>query len=496
MVQHYRLLKLKTLALLLISIMFAALLAPSDGASAQSSPPPLILNFELSANSETLTVAQVEAGNVTATMGWQVINAYQGLRVEITQRVGADWQNVFNDDLSAQGEREFFIIHGLDFNPPMYRLRIYDDMTGAVYDSAYRHLDYTEAIRPPLIERFNADASSLDPNTGRLSVAWQVAYRSPTSQLRFMQVFEDGSLLNIEAERPVYWVPSQGEGVVLPQIVPDSLLQIRLQVIDLRDNSLLAESDVRVPVGEAAEGEPVILSFEASPNPIEREGSVTVAWSVTGAEVIQVGQVTPDGRFIRPTENMPANGSMNYRALPNSYYQATFFLYAGDGSGRGQTQTISVNVTCPFTFTLAEAEGCPLAAEATFPAAYQLFDRGEMLWRSDRNEIIVLYNDGTYERFPDTYVEGEELNYPPAALEAELGDENSLPIRGFGKVWANNPQVANNLGYAIGTEVGYEMRGQAVANGRLERGFTDEFLTFPDGSVTALYVDNTWLKIE
>lgn len=74
-----------------------------------------------------------------------------------------------------------------------------------------------------------------------------------------------------------------------------------------------------------------------------------------------------------------------------------------------------------------------------------------MIYRHDERRIYVLYyTDSTWESFPDTYNEGEpwHLNEmtPPAGLKQ--------PIKGFDRVWENNPHVLNKVGWALRDEVG------------------------------------------
>ncbi len=109
---------------------------------------------------------------------------------------------------------------------------------------------------------------------------------------------------------------------------------------------------------------------------------------------------------------------------------------------------------------LQAALGCPaelhprMAPEA-YPVktAFQPFEHGTMIW-SDRVAwypqpiIYVLFEDGTYRRFDDTFnpetdaVTGDEL--PPEGRIA--------PVLGFGKVWRTEPAVRDALGWAISPE--------------------------------------------
>ena len=99
-----------------------------------------------------------------------------------------------------------------------------------------------------------------------------------------------------------------------------------------------------------------------------------------------------------------------------------------------------------------------------------------MIWRGDTAVIYVLYADGTYQAYEDTWVEGEIVEIegtPPQGLVA--------PRRGFGKLWAIQPGVRDRLGWATAEELGYTMLVETVR----ARGL-DVYLTLPDGRVLLL----------
>jgi hypothetical protein len=87
------------------------------------------------------------------------------------------------------------------------------------------------------------------------------------------------------------------------------------------------------------------------------------------------------------------------------------------------------------------------------PLAVQQFERGSMLWVKGANPstpgtIYMIFYDNNrgslvWQSFADYWREGDPISRgetPPAGLYE--------PIRGFGKIWYENPQVANTLGWA------------------------------------------------
>src|SRR5262249_32286451 len=76
--------------------------------------------------------------------------------------------------------------------------------------------------------------------------------------------------------------------------------------------------------------------------------------------------------------------------------------------------------------------------------------------------IYALFSDGRFQKFDDTFVAGVDpessyLSPPPGLME---------PVRGFGKIWRNYPDVRTNIGWATAVEAG----GQAVIQ-RFDRGW-------------------------
>ena len=108
-----------------------------------------------------------------------------------------------------------------------------------------------------------------------------------------------------------------------------------------------------------------------------------------------------------------------------------------------------------------------------------------MVYRNDLRRIYVLYyTDNTWEQYPDIYNEGDpwRLNEysPPPGLEQ--------PIKGFDRVWENNPQVRDRVGWALRGEVGliggnYEDYQNGTALWLSHEGYlTAYFLLFKDGT--------------
>jgi hypothetical protein len=115
--------------------------------------------------------------------------------------------------------------------------------------------------------------------------------------------------------------------------------------------------------------------------------------------------------------------------------------------------------------------GCPVDAnEAPVRTAIQHFEHGTMVWLDQdpdaRRTIYVLFDDGSYERYDDTWEEGQSasqgLTPPPGRYE---------PVRGFGKLWheGTGARIRERLGWATDLEVGGPGTRQQFSNGLLVR---------------------------
>jgi hypothetical protein len=95
--------------------------------------------------------------------------------------------------------------------------------------------------------------------------------------------------------------------------------------------------------------------------------------------------------------------------------------------------------------------GLPNSAESTEQGVIQPFERGIMIYRASDKTITVISRDagaslslGNWLGFKDTWAEGQEPGGGSAPVPGLF-----FPQRGFGKVWRDNPQVQQLLGYAL-----------------------------------------------
>ena len=233
-----------------------------------------------------------------------------------------------------------------------------------------------------------------------------------------------------------------------------------------------------------------VRSFNASPDPVERGGTVTLAWDAPGAETVGITRLSPTGDIFLESEaiGLPAQGTIDL-VVPDNYVESVkYYLGARDASGYLAKAYVTIDVICSYDQYIAPQ--CPLTQDHPW-AAYEPFERGHMIWREDTREIYVLYDDGDYETYLDTWQEGDPVvipGAPPPGLYA--------PVRGFGNLYASQPQVRERLGWATAEESGYTMWVETTPGGSGRYPGITIYFTLPDSSVLYLYpFATTWQRV-
>lgn len=121
--------------------------------------------------------------------------------------------------------------------------------------------------------------------------------------------------------------------------------------------------------------------------------------------------------------------------------------------------------------------GCPLAPEIGTALAAQNFERGRMFWR-DTRQIIIMSEAGQFWRVNDTWTDDQAASDP-----ALVPPEGALqPMRGFGLVWRQNPELQNSLGWALGPEFVIASIWQEFEGGTLFLGESSHIYAIPQGT--------------
>ncbi|MGA9351051.1 MAG: LysM peptidoglycan-binding domain-containing protein [Anaerolineae bacterium] len=327
---------------------------------------------------------------------------------------------------------------------------------------------------PPQILSFTASPSPADP-TGTITLSWNVRGASSVTVQWTDKNMNDvaHSQLPLLGSLPVALSGvkfSGGNQVRFNVLANDANGQLMVD-----ENNQAIAKRLSVPLRTDMK----IASFTASPDPVERGGTVTLTWDVRNASSVSITRLSPEGIFLLENveaPNIAASGSMAL-SLPEEYVTAvTYYLGASDANGVILGTYATVGIICRYDEYIASE--CPLTHDYV-PAAYEPFEGGHMVWRGDTREVYVLYDDGSYETYPDTWNEGEPINIEETPPQGLLP-----PVRGFGKLWTSQPGVRDRLGWPTTEEIGYAMLIETVRVGR--HGLTGIYFDLPDNRVVYL----------
>ncbi|MBN1873497.1 MAG: hypothetical protein JXA33_04640 [Anaerolineae bacterium] len=190
----------------------------------------------------------------------------------------------------------------------------------------------------------------------------------------------------------------------------------------------------------------------------------TCNWETTGASSVRI--LIGTAQRFQPWWDVDLSGTLLFEQERTLMPDPDVTLIAWDGEGNEVMQSVEIDWPCPYQYFFlpgpADCPGtgmcyCPLKEETVSFMAEQSFEHGRMFWLEqvpdlDRSVILVLYEDGNGERYDDTWTsEMPELDpalTPPAGLYQ--------PVRGFGKLWRETPDVRERLGWALSPELGFD----------------------------------------
>jgi hypothetical protein len=170
----------------------------------------------------------------------------------------------------------------------------------------------------------------------------------------FEQVLPDGSTVPADLPRRVLWVPSSGQGAVVPRPTAskDDLI-FRLSLVSPRDGSVLDSAELSIPVignvviapqQVSAGGNPPTMLSAASET-VAPGGEVVLNWDAGDADSVVLRQTTEDGPTTLYIE-LPPSGSMTV-PLPETSADVTFTMRAYNAEGEVTTEQVSISPETP-----------------------------------------------------------------------------------------------------------------------------------------------------
>ena len=183
-------------------------------------------------------------------------------------------------------------------------------------------------------------------------------------------------------------------------------------------------------VVDQAASSAVSASARASASPAASPSPAASASPLASASAAPAASAAPvaGSAAVKPSSAPPASASGGPTAVP-------------------PTPTIPTNLT-PVAPVAFQPDNAPAHAVVV---GVEPFEHGSMLYRDDLKQIYVLTLDQKFKAYPDTWKEGTnpDLGYAPQ------GASKITPARGFGWLWASDPDVRQTLGAAIATEQGF-----------------------------------------
>jgi plastocyanin len=228
----------------------------------------------------------------------------------------------------------------------------------------------------------------------------------------------------------------------------------------------------RASVRKATAGDVAVFEDNGSWPPAKGQAdpgdTVVFEWETTGAIQATLG--------IHLSQQVPvdASGTFTYETKPDQCGCVVFSLTATNGEEQADVATIHIQFPCPTSLFFSPGQrpeccgpcanfGCPEPA-ITSDAAEQHFEHGTMIWVKEQDTIYVLFEDvpSGSERaaklFTDEWDEGQP-DHDPSLVPP---DGLYQPVRGFGLVWRQNPEVRERLGWAVDQETAFVTTVQRV----------------------------------
>lgn len=246
-------------------ILFLAVIFLLGTMAGQAQTPPIIVAFE--SELQSITVGEAEAEQTISRLNWTTFGMRENDTLELYSYEINTWVLLSDDTkpaLEPNGSFEVTVRHPLNFNPPTYRLVIYDAnlqivsestmmIPYAVPENTPENVTDPGTAEPapelkPEIVAFTTTLTTIDANElayGEpvIPVSWEVINRTPSSHLLFEQVMPDGTAVPVDFPRGNVWVTSVGSGAVTANLpASGTTVMLRLRLVDLSTNTTLSEA--------------------------------------------------------------------------------------------------------------------------------------------------------------------------------------------------------------------------------------------------------------
>lgn len=164
---------------------------------------------------------------------------------------------------------------------------------------------------------------------------------------------------------------------------------------------------------------------------------------------------------------------------------------SGDGTPAPVTAEATADIEPTMTPTVTASptpDVFPTTVKSQIQVAEQRFQNGRMFWLQPVDQIWVLAQDEdggrTWLVYDNTFREGQRESDP--SINPPEGFHQ--PIRGFGKLWRENPDIRESLGWALEPELGHVTTYEYHAGGTVTA--DNEYIPAPGYHlITSLFGD-------
>lgn len=239
-------------------------------------------------------------------------------------------------------------------------------------------------------------------------------------------------------------------------------------------------------------GPPEILEFAANVGTADPGDTITLTWQTKNTITSTLYHLLPTGQF-GSWWDVAAQGTMSYTIPSGARNRERFILYAMNEQYPFASAMLTITLTCPDGWFFSPAPPiCPQDAALISRAAEQTFEHGVMVWVEENDSIYVLFDDSGFttkwNRYTDEWEQGDPIDDPSIIPPAG----RYQPVRGFGLVWREQPNVRARLGWALEPEAGFETAVQHTSYAK----YNHTYLRAWDADVWWLWPERTgWEKI-
>lgn len=236
----------------------------------------------------------------------------------------------------------------------------------------------------------------------------------------------------------------------------------------------------------------IIDYFRANVTLADPGDIIQLQWRTNNNEPVTIYRLR--GGQMSESWRLESTGTMDYHIDLNDRNEVSFALFGGRDNVTGNAQAnLTVSLTCPYAWFFTPApEECAQEAALFSDSVEQHFEHGVMIWVAAQDRIYILYDadqfPSRWETYMDVWEVGDPLDdptiHPPTGLYQ--------PVRGFGLIWREMPDVRSRLGWAIDLETAFTTVYQTTARYK----YNETYLQALDGGVWHLLPERSnWDKL-